>query len=145
MQAWICYQEGSTGMGADVSVAELIGYGYEFWSIYGAVYPGHEKPTERKHMDDQRTYHSHEDFTLFRKAENQRDLHKRGYNRVRLIHSHSLMVIVLDIKMLVLNMYSQWLQNEYKIYVKDLEYKIIQMDYWNKESICILDPTKKRI
>lgn len=58
-------------------------------------------------MDDQRTYHSHEDFTLFRKAENQQDLHKRGYNRVRLIHSHSLMVIVLDIKMLVLNMYSQ--------------------------------------
>ena len=27
---------------------------------------------------------------------------------------------------LVLNMYSQWLQNEYIIYINDLEYKIIQ-------------------
>ena len=37
-----------------------------------------------------------------------------------------LIVCIVRMKWFVLNMYSQWLQNEYKIYVKDLEYKIIQ-------------------
>ena len=37
-----------------------------------------------------------------------------------------LIVCIVRMKWLVLNMYSQWLQNEYKIYVKDLEYKITQ-------------------
>ena len=34
-----------------------------------------------------------------------------------------LIVCIVRMKRFVLNMYSQWLQNEYKIYVKDLEYK----------------------
>ena len=37
-----------------------------------------------------------------------------------------LIVCIVRMKRFVLNMYSQLLQNEYKIYVKDLEYKIIQ-------------------
>ena len=30
-------------------------------------------------MADEGAYHPHEDFTLFRQDENQRDFHKRGY------------------------------------------------------------------
>ena len=43
------------------------------------VYPGYEKPSEREHMADKGAYHPHEDFTLFRQAENQRDFHKGDY------------------------------------------------------------------
>ena len=37
-----------------------------------------------------------------------------------------LIVCIVRMKWFVLNMYSQWLQNEYIIYINDLEYKIIQ-------------------
>ena len=37
-----------------------------------------------------------------------------------------LIVCIVRMKWFVLNVYSQWLQNEYKIYINDLEYKIIQ-------------------
>ena len=33
-----------------------------------------------EHMADKGTYHPHEDFTVFRQAENQRDFHKRNYH-----------------------------------------------------------------
>ena len=35
-------------------------------------------------MADEGAYHPHEDFTLFRQDENQRDFHKRGYRMAEL-------------------------------------------------------------
>ena len=64
--------------GANVPVAEPSDMDMSF-GAFNKLYPGYEKPSEGEHMADKGTYHPHEDFTVFRQAENQRDFHKRGH------------------------------------------------------------------